>query len=53
MGYDMARLEVVASLSRHNINQDDVDDALWEELYERVVQICQEKKFQSIRLMVV
>lgn len=44
-------LTVVASVSRHNSEQDDVDDALVEDLRTRLEAIAHEDKYESIRVM--
>lgn len=42
MGRQQVRLEVVASVSRHNDPRDEMDDAQWDELRERVEALAEE-----------
>lgn len=49
MGRDWVNIiEVHASVSRHNSEQDVTDDALVEELRERIQQIVDEPKYKEI-----
>lgn len=53
MGQDYVHVSVAASLSRHNSEQDRLDDAAWEELYRRLIALCAEPQFEGIRAWVV
>lgn len=44
-------LTVHASVSRHNSSQDDEDDALVEELRERLEDVAKDPHFEAIRVM--
>jgi hypothetical protein len=48
VGRTCEEFKVSAMLSRHNSEQDRIDDALWEELQARVRAICQEHRYASI-----
>jgi hypothetical protein len=48
MGRDCVEFRVTAMLSRHNSEQDRIDDTRWEELQERVRAICMEHRYASI-----
>jgi len=45
MGYNQAEFKVTARLSNHNSPQDAQDEALWDELTERLKEICEEPKY--------
>jgi hypothetical protein len=51
MGRDCVEFRVTATVSRHNSDRDREDDALWEELRERVRMICMEHRYESISPM--
>ena len=53
MGKDCVEFRVAAMLSRHNSEQDRIDNALWEELQKRVQAICMEHRYASIAADVV
>lgn len=52
MGRQWEDFKVCASLSRHNSEQDIIDDALWEEFQERVRLIAMEHRYEPINLLV-
>lgn len=50
MGRDSVKVvEVTASVSRHNSSQDTEDDALVDELRQRIVDIVSEERYKNIR----
>jgi hypothetical protein len=55
MGYQEAKAEyhVYALLNRHNTEQDDIDNQLWDELsercYEAIQSIVDEPKYKAIK----
>lgn len=44
MGRERKELRVTASVSRHNSDQDDLDDLDWNELVMRIEQLCRKYK---------
>jgi hypothetical protein len=50
MGRERRRLVVVGSVSRHNSDQDVMDDFLWEELRGRIEAICAEHRYEPLDL---
>jgi hypothetical protein len=48
MGYNRQEFTVTAVTSSHNSPRDDEDEALWNELVERVRQIVEDKKYERI-----
>ena len=48
MGYEQARIEIVASVSRHNSDRDVEHNRLWTDLATRVRAIVDEPQFQAI-----
>jgi hypothetical protein len=48
MGFELVTFKVYAKVSRHNSEDDDIDDALWEGLFQRVQAICQDPIYESI-----
>lgn len=45
-------VKVSAAVSRHNSDQDRLDDSLWEELQHRIEMIVNEHQYQTITAMV-
>lgn len=52
MGREMTSLRITATLSSHNSEQDDITEALWEDLRARVDEITRDPKYASIGPMV-
>lgn len=52
MGRQWVEFKVCAGLSRHNSEQDDIDNELWEELQERIRLIVKEHRYEPILPMV-
>jgi hypothetical protein len=52
MGYDSRRIEITASVSRHNSENDALHDALWEDLGTRVSAIVNEPQYEEILAMI-
>lgn len=50
MGYERAEARVYAFLSRHNSDQDRVDDALWDDFAERLRALASDEKYKPIGL---
>ena len=48
MGRETKEMTVCAWVSRHNSEQDEKDEALWEELRRRIGEVCEEPQFASI-----
>jgi len=48
MGYDQKRILITTRLSRHNSEQDRTDDALFDELADRIREVLTDKRFESI-----
>lgn len=48
MGRECVEFRVVATISKHNSEQDLIDDMLWEELQGRINAICMEHRYESI-----
>lgn len=53
MGRQWEEIKVAAHLSRHNSDQDEIDNALWEELQERISLIIMEHRYEPINPMVI
>jgi len=51
MGRNQVELKVTAALSSHNSEQDEIDEALWEEIEERIKAIISESRYEDIRPM--
>lgn len=49
MGREMVGIKVYATLSSHNSEQDDLDQALWDDLTSRIKAMCGEPKYDDIR----
>lgn len=49
MGRELKTLTVNATVSRHNSTEDDRDDALWDELCERIEALVDEARYLPIR----
>lgn len=52
MGNLQAEIKVIGLLSRHNSPQDRTDDALWADLYDRIVALTTEDKYHPIVLVI-
>jgi hypothetical protein len=52
VGRELQELKVSASLSRHNSDDDHLDDSSWEELKDRIELICRERRYERISPMV-
>lgn len=52
MGYSTVGLQVSGSVSRHNSERDKQDDALWEELHDRIVALCSDPRYEQVSPMV-
>jgi hypothetical protein len=52
MGRKQERLTVAAHVSRHNSEQDDIDDKLWEELSNDILEVTKNPKYESINAMI-
>lgn len=50
MGYDIVDYRITASVSRHNSDQDEEHDALWEEVKKRIQEIIDDPKYAPIQL---
>ena len=50
MGRDRVELTVYAYVSRHNSEQDKIDDAAWLEFIDRVKFIARDHRYESIDL---
>jgi hypothetical protein len=48
MGYQQAKAEIFASLSRHNSPRDDEDNRLWADLVRRVRAVVEEPQYAAI-----
>jgi hypothetical protein len=48
MGRDRRTATIYASVSRHNSEQDDIDDALWDELIDAVRDLISDPRYDSI-----
>ena len=48
MGWNTVGLRVSASLSNHNSEQDKQDEALWNELRDRIGELCADPKYSAI-----
>ena len=48
MGRQMESFKVTASLSSHNSEQDDIDEALWEDLCEKIKALAADPKYAGI-----
>lgn len=48
MGTQAVKFQVIGIVSRHNSKQDEIDNALWKELHDRVEEIVREQKYQGI-----
>lgn len=53
MGRQWEDFTVSASLSRHNSDQDEIDNALWEELQVRIRLIIMEHRYDPINPMII
>jgi hypothetical protein len=51
MGRQWEDFKISASLSRHNSEQDIIDNSLWEELQERIKLIVMEHRYEPINPM--
>lgn len=49
MGYDQRRIEIVLDASRHNDERDRRDDALAEELREKIREIVESPQYEVLR----
>lgn len=52
MGYDQKRILITARVSRHNSEQDQIDDGLFDELANRIRQIAAEPQYEGIELSI-
>ncbi len=52
MGYERTRLEVYASLERHNCEGDRLDDAAWEHFQAEVSKLAVRPEYSRLRLEV-
>lgn len=52
MGWKQEELKVVWRQSNHNSEQDEIDEKLGEDLENRIRNLCNEEKYQSIDPMV-
>lgn len=52
MGRDLKHVEVSATLSNHNSEQDDIDLALWADFKQRIQEIVDDDKYAPICPMV-
>jgi hypothetical protein len=52
MGWNTVGLRVSGSVSSHNSERDDQDEALWTELHDRIVELCADTKYEQITPMV-
>ena len=50
MGRQYVNVEWSAIVSRHNTEQDEIDDFLWEDFVKRVWKIAAEAKYKGIHL---
>lgn len=48
MGYKRMEYNVTARVSRHNSDQDEEDDALWNDLVRRIVELLKDPKYKPI-----
>lgn len=51
MGRTHEEFKVTASLSSHNSEQDDIDDALWRDLCEKIKALAKDPKYAGIMPM--
>lgn len=48
MGWVQQKLEITATKSNHNSPQDDIDEALWEDMVRAIAKIVGEEKYKGI-----
>lgn len=51
MGRSLEEYRILASLSSHNSEQDEIDEQLWEEVKRRIREIIEDPRYESINLM--
>lgn len=49
MGRQHVDLKITASVSRHNSEQDEIDDDLWDELRDEISDLLCKARYESIR----
>lgn len=52
MGYDVGKIEVTYRVSRHNSEQDKIDDLTAERLYLEIAELVKESRYDNLRVMV-
>ena len=48
MGYDRRSMTVTVYVSRHNSEQDEIDDALFDDMVERIREIINDPKYADL-----
>lgn len=51
MGWDSVRWSVSGRVSRHNLENDDIDNALWDEVVKRLEEVRDDPKFERLGLI--
>ena len=52
MGWDTRSITITGHVSRHNSDQDDLDDSLFDELEHRIQMIVKERQYETLNVMI-